>query len=645
MSGARHRYRRSGTSLRGVATLAAVPLAAGALTCGWLFLRVTAGAAGCSGSVTLTVSVAPALAEPLQAAAVAYRSEHPAVFGYCASLEVNTVDGGKAASYLRGGWNEPGAGEIPDVWVPDSADWLALARTTEPANRLLIDSGTVIATSPVVLAMPRPMAEALGWPRNQVSWVELQEFLGAEDFWGARGQEAWGDFSVGLPDPRTSTAGLTALTNAVSLALDVPPEQLTERVVTSDMTARRAVLELERRAGLVPDSDAGLLTALRAADVDSPEAPRMSVALLSESVVYQYNRGLGTGGAPVAADGAPVAADGAPAAADGAPAAADGAPAAADGGAGGGMPGGEQLVASYPDDGQTLDEIRYIELSRASADPVKARMARDLLAVVQSPRGRSALAHSGFRPPDGVADSFGPEIGLLARPHLEKKHPLTASVLAALQATFISVHQRANVLAVLDTSGSMNEPVPGGPGRSRLTVAIDAAKAALPLFADDSRLGLWRFSVRLRGEQDWAELVPLGPINEQLGPSTRAQALVDAMDAIEARGDTGLYDTALAAFRYMTGHYLDGRPNQVVLVTDGRNSDPGSLSLDELVRTLREEYSPRRPVEIVTIGYGTEADLGALARISEATGAETYPALDPNNIFGVLVGALTEIPH
>ncbi|MCK9903366.1 hypothetical protein CC117_15310 [Parafrankia colletiae] len=619
MSGARHRYRRSGTSLRGVATLAAVPLAAGALTCGWLFLRVTAGAAGCSGSVTLTVSVAPALAEPLQAAAVAYRSEHPAVFGYCASLEVNTVDGGKAASYLRGGWNEPGAGEIPDVWVPDSADWLALARTTEPANRLLIDSGTVIATSPVVLAMPRPMAEALGWPRHQVSWVELQEFLGAEDFWGARGQEAWGDFSVGLPDPRTSTAGLTALTNAVSLALDVPPEQLTERAVTSDMAARRAVLELERRASLVPDSDTGLLTALRAADVNSPEGLRMSVALLSESVVYQHNRGLGAGGATAAAGGG--------------------------GGAGGGMPGGEQLVASYPDDGQTLDEIRYIELSRTSADPVKTRMARDLLTVLQSPRGRSALVHSGFRPPDGVADSFGPEIGLLARPHLEKKHPLTASVLAALQATFISVHQRANVLAVLDTSGSMNEPVPGGPGRSRLTVAIDAAKAALPLFADDSRLGLWRFSVRLRGEQDWAELVPLGPINEQLGPSTRAQALVDAMDAIEARGDTGLYDTALAAFRYMTGHYLDGRPNQVVLVTDGKNSDPGSLSLDELLRTLREEYSPRRPVEIVTIGYGTEADLGALARISEATGAETYPALDPNNIFGVLVGALTEIPH
>ncbi|CUU57298.1 Ca-activated chloride channel family protein [Parafrankia irregularis] len=624
MSGARHRYRRTGPSVRRITALAAIPVLAGALTGGWVFLRGSPAVATCAGTVTLTVAVAPSLADPMEELATAYRDEHPAVFGYCASIQVDAVDSGRAAAYLRGGWSDPGAGEIPDVWVPDSADWLALARTTEPANRLLTDTGQLIATSPVVIAMPRPMAVALGWPGHQLSWADLGKQLaepGDDDYWAAHGKAAWGGFTIGLPDPRTSTSGLSALTVLVAQALDRPAARLIEKDITDDLTddltTDSAILRLERAASLLPGSDASLLATLRGTGLDDPGASRLSAIPLSESLVYQYNAGVGLGARLPDGDG-------------------------------------PELVASYPSDGLMLDEIRYVQLSRVSSDPVKSRVAADLLALLRSGRGVAALAGHGFRTVDGAADSLGPETGLAARPQELGRKPVTVpTVMTALQATFVGVHQRTNTLMVLDSSGSMAEPVPASGDRSRLAVALDAAKAALPMFADGSNLGLWRFSSRLHGADDWDELVGLGPVEEQVGGADgadeaggvpRRQAVIDEMSRIEPRGDTGLYETTLAAFRHLNQHYEEGWPNQVVLLTDGRNSDPGSMSLDELVRTLRREYSPLHPVRIITIGYGEDADLEALARISDATGAQSYPALDPNSIFVVLVGAFTEIP-
>ena len=45
-------------------------------------------------------------------------------------------------------------------------------------------------------------------------------------------------------------------------------------------------------------------------------------------------------------------------------------------------------------------------------------------------------------------------------------------------------------------------------------------------------------------------------------------------------GGTGLYDTALAAYRTALRNYDPHYSNAVVLMTDGRNEDPGSISLD-----------------------------------------------------------------
>ncbi|MCU1616885.1 MAG: von Willebrand factor type, partial [Frankiales bacterium] len=64
--------------------------------------------------------------------------------------------------------------------------------------------------------------------------------------------------------------------------------------------------------------------------------------------------------------------------------------------------------------------------------------------------------------------------------------------------------------------------------------------------------------------------------------------------------------------------------------------------LGALVDTLRREADPARPVKVIAVGVGTDADLDALRQITSATGGATYSALDPNDLKTVLFDALRQ---
>jgi Ca-activated chloride channel family protein len=172
-------------------------------------------------------------------------------------------------------------------------------------------------------------------------------------------------------------------------------------------------------------------------------------------------------------------------------------------------------------------------------------------------------------------------------------------------------------------------------------VAVAAFQAATALLADDSNMGLWQFSLKLDGDTDYRRLVPIDPVGETVNGVSRRKLLMQKTDELKAAGDTGLYDTALAAFRELTTAYTSGRPNQVVLFTDGKNDDPSSISLDDLIATLKREFKPEHPVHLITIAYGDDADTLALQRISAATEAKAYSARDATSISQVITDVLT----
>ncbi len=57
-------------------------------------------------------------------------------------------------------------------------------------------------------------------------------------------------------------------------------------------------------------------------------------------------------------------------------------------------------------------------------------------------------------------------------------------------------------------------------------------------------------------------------------------------------------------------------------MTDGRNVDPGGITFDQLVSTLRSEADPARSTPIITIGIGDDVDVAALQTISAVTGGK-----------------------
>ena len=109
-------------------------------------------------------------------------------------------------------------------------------------------------------------------------------------------------------------------------------------------------------------------------------------------------------------------------------------------------------------------------------------------------------------------------------------------------------------------------------------------------------MGLWSFTSS-RG-RDYDVLVPLGSVSGEVDGTTRRAALSRAVARLrpEVGGGTGLYDTTLAAFRSASESYAYGRLNAVLVITDGQNDDPGSISLTQLLDSLRREYDGVRPV-------------------------------------------------
>jgi hypothetical protein len=211
---------------------------------------------------------------------------------------------------------------------------------------------------------------------------------------------------------------------------------------------------------------------------------------------------------------------------------------------------------------------------------------------------------------------------------------------AGLFARLSSLAAPSRLLAVFDVSTSMRSPVGRG---TRVTLARDAAKSALTLFPDTSAIGLWVFARKMQGADDWKQLLPTKALDAAVDGKTQRDALRQQLDSLPGRlspGGTGLYDTTLAAVRAARADYDPRSVSSVVIITDGKDEDDGSIGLAPLAAKLKAEVDPTRPVKVIGIGLGPDADLSALKKIAEATGGSAYSALDPKDLQTVLFDAL-----
>jgi len=299
--------------------------------------------------------------------------------------------------------------------------------------------------------------------------------------------------------------------------------------------------------------------------------------------------------------------------------------------------GSDSLVAVYPSDGSPALDYPVLRVGTPEDD---AQPAVDAVVSALTEASVGAEARSaGFRDQDGAApDGAGPGTGVqeAAPATLELDEAAAQALLGRLS----SLATPSRLLVAIDVSTSMNAPAGDG---TRATLARDAAKSALVLLPDSYSGGVWGFAYQLDGDRDWVELAPLRQFGADAGGRTQRELIDAQFDTIPnllAPGGTGLYDTTLAAVRAARDAYDPASVNSVVLITDGENEDDAGIQLDALLTTLGVEADPARPVKVIGIALGPDADLGALEQIATATGGNAYQALDPQDLQGVLFDAI-----
>jgi hypothetical protein len=266
----------------------------------------------------------------------------------------------------------------------------------------------------------------------------------------------------------------------------------------------------------------------------------------------------------------------------------------------------------------------------------KAGAAQAVASALSGTVYRENLAKVGLRAADGTTGSdFVAPKG--APSPLPKSIPAPqSSAIEQVLATWTAVTSPGRLLAVIDVSGSMLTPVPTAGGATREQVTVEAARRGLALFDDSWAAGLWIFSTALDGPNDYRQLVPIGPLSDQ------RQELAGQLAAIQPKpnGDTGLYDTTLAAYKAVQSGWDAGRVNSVVVLTDGKNEDQSGLSLDQLIGDLKKVMDPNRPIQVIAIGIGNEVSESDLRRITETTGGGTFIAPDPSRVGDIFLKAI-----
>jgi hypothetical protein len=198
-AGGRYRPGRKRRLSTALFTLLAAAIAATVLVA--LGARTISAKPTCAGQTTTArIGVSSEIQPVIGKLATYFNSEHRQVDGRCAAVSVHAV----SAATVAAGLARAPASPAVDAWVPDSSLWLDVARATPASARLVQPSGIVVAETPLVIAMPRPVAARMPIFGSSVGW---QIFAPPS----AGGPSRALGLNVQYPDPAQSAAGLAGL--------------------------------------------------------------------------------------------------------------------------------------------------------------------------------------------------------------------------------------------------------------------------------------------------------------------------------------------------------------------------------------------------------------------------------------------------
>ena len=463
--------------------------------------------------------------------------------------------------------------------------------------------------TPLVIAMPKPMADALGYPEEPVGFKRIIELANDPEGWASVGHPEWGPFRLGKTNPNYSTSGLN-FTIAQYYAATGKDAGLT----TEDLSRPEAVqfaTDVESAVVHYGDITMTFLNNWFATDERGTSLTYASAVAVEEKSLIDYNLGNPDGElAPGEVPRVPR------------------------------IP----LVAIYPEEGTLFSDNPFIILDAEWVTDEQKAAAAVFEEYVQRAENQTKVLEFGFRPNNPSVPLAAPvsaENGVdpnQPRAELEVPDP---DVLVGILDSWAEQRKEARVLIVLDVSGSMGEPA--GDGATKLDLAQQAAADALDQFKDTDEVGLWVFTTDLPNSPDpnYREVVPVAPIGD------RRQEMADGIAAQFPQNATPLFDVTQKSYEAMLGSYDESKINAVVFLTDGVNDDGVFADDDEqftaVINQLQagSEGATSRPVRVFTISYGSGADVVTLRAIAQATSAAHYDASDPSTINQVFTAVIS----
>lgn len=330
--------------------------------------------------------------------------------------------------------------EKPAIFSPASGAYITLLnqrwQTRDNHTKPLAPAGDPLVLSPIVIAMWKPMAEALGWPAKPIGWADILKVGADPKGWSAYGRPEWGELKLGHTHPEYSNSGLLS-----ALAIAYAGAQTTRGLTAADLP------KIEKYMTQVEDSIVhyGKSTGFFSDKMIERGTSYLSAAVLYENLVIESY-----------AKTPP-------------------------------MP----LVAIYPVEGTFWSDHPYSVLDAEWVTPAQRDAAAKFLAFLKArPQQERALA-LGFRPVDPAIKIGAP---VDAAHGVDPQQPQTllevpdGATLDALLVTWRKTKKPADVIVVFDKSGSMNgKPLEEAKaGAKAFLKTLDARDQVSLLFFDNN---------------------------------------------------------------------------------------------------------------------------------------------------------------
>jgi Ca-activated chloride channel family protein len=103
--------------------------------------------------------------------------------------------------------------EHDDLISPASNIFIKLgnAQSRAATGKDIVGNTQNLVLSPVVIAMWKPMAEAIGWGKKPVGWSDILTLARDKKGWSSYGYPQWGSFKFGHTHPAYSNSGILSL--------------------------------------------------------------------------------------------------------------------------------------------------------------------------------------------------------------------------------------------------------------------------------------------------------------------------------------------------------------------------------------------------------------------------------------------------